>query len=295
MTNGDRRDDAQPLRASARTLDVLEYVGQQGYPVSAAQIGRACGIPRSSLYKLLNVLEERGYLASLPDDAGWTPGQRLLDLRSDSLLFVHGMLVLETLEHGGGRMSPEDLAATTELAPDLVERLLGALAGYGLVMPGYDGTFGLGLRFVSMASRVGWAERLQLAARPVLVRLRDETSETASLIVEDAGEALYLDQVESHFDLRCRGWVGRRVPLAGTSVGAAFADASCAHIVKDAVEPGVTAVTCAVPGYQPKSGINVIGPTWRLEEHGLEDVAARVCAAASELAAAYGATLSPAL
>ena len=297
MPRRDRHDDAQPLRASARTLDVLEYVGQQGYPVSATQIGEACDIPRSSLYKLLHALEERGYLAALPGEAGWTSGRRLLDLRSDSLLFVHGMLVLEALEQGGGRLSPDDLAAATLLPPALVGRLLVALADYGLVMAGYDGTYGLGLRFVSMASRVGWAERLQLTARPILVRLRDDTGETASLIVEDAGQALYLDQVESIFDLRCRGWVGRRVPLEGTSVGAAFREtAGCrAHAVKDAVEQGVTAVSAAVPGMVPKAGVNVIGPTWRLEKRGLDAIAETVCAAAEELTAAYTATLHPAL
>jgi DNA-binding IclR family transcriptional regulator len=297
MTNGETHDDTHPLRASARTLDVLEYVGQQGYPVSAAQIGEACGIPRSSLYKLLRVLEERGYLADLPDEAGWAPGGRLVDLRADSLLFVHGMLVLETLERGGGRMSPEDLAAATDLPPELVGRLLVALADHALVMAGYDGTYGLGLRFVSMASRVGWAERLQLTARPVLVRLRDESGETASLIVEDAGQALYLDQLESRFELRCRGWVGRRVPLEGTSVGAAFTESGgcSAHVVKDAVEQGVTAVSAAVTGMVPRAGVNVIGPTWRLEERGIDAVAEIVCAAAAELTAAYEATLHPAL
>ena len=293
----DETRDAQPLRASTRTLDVLEYVGQQGYPVPAAEIGEACRIPRTSLYKLLHVLEDRGYLASLPDDAGWTPGRRLLDLRSDSLLFVHGMLVLETLERGGGRMSPEDLAAATDLPLELVSRLLVALADHSLVMVGLDGTYGLGLRFVSMASRVGWAERLQLTARPILMRLRDATGETASLIVEDAGQALYLDQVESHFNLRCRGWVGRRVPLEGTSVGAAFKQTGgcSAHVVQDAVEQGVTAVSAAVAGMVPKAAVNVIGPTWRLEERGLDDVCALVCAAVDELTAAYEGTLSPAL
>lgn len=295
MTGAPARDEGRPPRATTRTLDVLEYVGQQGLPVSAADIGSACGIPRSSLYKMLRVLEQRGYLVCLPGDAGWTSGQRLLDLRSDSLLFVHGMVVLEALERGGGRLSAEEIAGASELPPDLVERILVALAGHGLVMPGYDGTFGLGLRFVSMASRVGWAERLQLAARHVLVRLRDETEETASLMVEDAGQALYLDQVESHFDLRCRGWVGRRVPLQGTSVGAAFADDTRPHVVKDAVEPGVTAVSCAIAGLDPRAGVNVIGPTWRLEQRGIEGVAELVQAAATELAGAYAATLSPAL
>jgi urocanate hydratase len=297
MPNGASHDEAQHVRASARTLDVLEYVGQQGCPVTAAQIGEACGIPRTSLYKLLRVLEDRGYLADLPEDTGWTPGTRLLDLRHDSLLFVHGMLVLETLERGGGRMSPEDLAAATDLPSDLVGRLLVALADHGLVMAGYDGTYGLGLRFVSMASRVGWAERLQLTARPILVKLRDETGETASLIVEDAGQALYLDQLESHFELRCRGWVGRRVPLDGTSVGAAFRETGgcSAHVVKDAVEQGVTAISAAVGGLVPRAGVNVIGPTWRLEERSVDAVAALVCAAAAELTAAYEATLHPTL
>ena len=288
-------DEGQPIRATTRTLDVLEFVGQQGLPVTAAEIGTACDIPRSSLYKLLRVLEERSYLVCRAEDAGWAPGQRLLDLRSDSLLFVHGMAVLEAIECGGGRLSLEDVADRAELPRDMVERILVALAGHGLVMPGYDGTFGLGLRLVSMASRVAWAERLQLTTRPLLVRLRDESGETASLIVEDAGEALYMDQVESRFELRCRGWVGRRVPLVGTSVGAAFRDASCAHVVDDAVEPGVTAISAAVPGLEPKAGVNVIGPTWRLQERGLAEVADLVCAAAGDLAEAYAATLSPAL
>lgn len=295
MADASPHDEGRPLRATTRTLDVLEHVGQQGLPVPAADISAACGIPRSSLYKMLRVLEERGYLVCLPGDAGWTSGQRLLDLRSDSLLFVHGMVVLESLERGGGRLSTEEIAAASELPPELVKRTLAALAGHGLVMPGYDGTFGLGLRFVSMASRVGWAERLQLVARPLLVRLRDHTGETASLIVEDGGQALYLDQVESNFELRCRGWVGRRVALVGTSVGAAFTDVSCAHVVEDAVEPGVTAVSAAVPGLVPNAGVNVIGPSWRVRQRGLEEVAELVCAAAGDLAGAYAATLDPAL
>lgn len=290
-----RGEETQPSRATTRTLDVLEFVGQQGLPVTAAEIGAACHIPRSSLYKLLRALEERGYLSCRPGEAVWTSGQRLLELRSDSLPFVHGMAVLEAMERGGGSLGVDDLATRTQLPAELVERILVALAGHGLVMPGYDGTFALGLRFVSMASRVAWTERLQLIARPVLVRLRDETAETASLIVEDDGEALYLDQVESHFDLRCRGWVGRRVPLEGTSAGAAFGDPSVAHVVKDAVEAGVTAVSCAIHGVDPRAGVNVIGPTWRLEQRGLGEVAGLVRAAAAGLAEAFAATPNPAL
>ena len=287
--------EGRALKATSRTLDVLEFVGRQGLPVTASDIGSACGIPRSSLYKLLRVFEERGYLASMPGDAGWTPGQRLLELRADSLLFVHGMAVLGAFETSGGGLCAEDVATRSGLPRDMVDRLLVAMAGHGLVIPASDGTFGLGSRFISMASRVGWAERLQLTARPTLVRLRDASGETASLLMEDAGQALYLDQVESRFDLRCRGWVGRRVPLEGTSVGAAIADSSRAHIVEDAVDAGVTAIACAIPGIEPWAGVSIIGPTWRLRQGGLSVWADLVFSAARELAEAYTATLSPSL
>lgn len=288
------QDGETAIRAASRTLDVLEFVGQQGLPVSAAEISEACEIPRSSLYKLLRTLEARGYLAARPGDGGWTPGHRLVQLRSDSLLFVHAMAVLEALERGGGRLGVEDLSGRTGLPRDMVERVLAGLAAHDLTVSGYDGTFGLGLRLVSLASRVGWVERLQFTARPILVHLRDESRETASLVIEDSGEALYLDQVESHFDLRCRGWAGRRVPLHGTSVGAAFADPSRAHVVHDGVEAGVTAVCCAVRGLQPNVGVNIIGPTWRLEQGGLDRWTEVVCSAARELETVYAGILDPA-
>ena len=150
-----------------------------------------------------------------------------------------------------------------------------------------SGTYGLGRRLLGLASRVGWVEGLQLAARPILTGLRDDSGETASLLLEDSGQALYLDQVESHFDLRCRGWVGRRVALEGTSVGAAFADPSRPQVVPDAVDKGVTAIACAADGIVPTVGVNIIGPSWRLQARGLDQLTGLVQVAAGELAAAY--------
>jgi DNA-binding IclR family transcriptional regulator len=231
------------------------------------------------------MLQSRGYLVYRSAEKGWTPGQRLLGLRADSLEFEHGIAVLELFGAGGGGLSVEDIETRSGLSREMVGRILTALAGFGLVVPCSDGTYALGRRLLGLASRVGWVESLQLAARPALTRLRDESRETASLLLEDAGQALYLDQVESRFDLRCRGWVGRRVPLEGTSVGAAFADPTRSHIVADAVEMGITAIASAVGGIEPAVGVSVIGPTWRLEERGLDRVADLVQVAARELAA----------
>jgi IclR family acetate operon transcriptional repressor len=283
---GAKAGAGRAAKAASRTLDILEFVGRRSFPASAASIAAACGIPRSTLRELLRMLQSRGYLVYRSAEKGWTPGQRLLGLRADSLEFEHGIAVLELFGAGGGGLSVEDIETRSGLSREMVGRILTALAGFGLVVPCSDGTYALGRRLLGLASRVGWVESLQLAARPALTRLRDESHETASLLLEDAGQALYLDQVESRFDLRCRGWVGRRVPLEGTSVGAAFADPTRSHVVADAVEMGVTAIACGVGGIEPAVGVSIIGPTWRLEERGLDRVADLVQAAARELAAA---------
>jgi IclR family acetate operon transcriptional repressor len=283
---GAKAGAGRAAKAASRTLDILEFVGRRSFPASAASIAAACGIPRSTLRELLRMLQSRGYLVYRSAEKGWTPGQRLLGLRADSLEFEHGIAVLELFGAGGGGLSVEDIETRSGLSREMVGRILTALAGFGLVVPCSDGTYALGRRLLGLASRVGWVESLQLAARPALTRLRDKSRETASLLLEDAGQALYLDQVESRFDLRCRGWVGRRVPLEGTSVGAAFADPTRSHVVADAVEMGVTAIACGVGRIEPAVGVSIIGPTWRLEERGLDRVADLVQAAARELAAA---------
>ncbi len=287
MSGKDRPpDSAKAARAASRTLDILEYVDRQTAPVPAATIVSACGIPRSTLRDLLRMLQTRGYLVYRTAEKGWTPGRRLSASRADSLEFEHGIAVLELFGSGGGGLSIEDVAERSGLSFGWAGRILAALADFGLVVACADGTYALGRRLLGLASRIGWVEALQLAARPCLTRLRDASGETSSLLLEDSAQALYLDQVESRFELRCRGWVGRRVPLDGTSVGAAFSDPSRPHIVADAVETGVTAIACAVPGLQPSVGVNIIGPSWRLEKRGLDQLADLVGAAANELAQA---------
>jgi DNA-binding IclR family transcriptional regulator len=280
---GKPADSGRAAKAASRTLDILEFVGRRSLPVSAATIAAACDIPRSTLRELLRMLQGRGYLVYRSTERGWTPGQRSLGLRADSLEFEHGIAVLELFGAGGGGLSLDEIVSLSGLSPEMVGRILTALAGFGLIMPGFDGTYSIGRRLLGLATRVGWVEGLQLAARPVLTRLRDGSGETASLLLEDAGQALYLDQVESRFELRCRGWVGRRVRLEGTSVGAAFADPSRAHVVADAIDTGVTAIACAAGAIEPPVGVNIIGPTWRLEERGLDELAGLVKAAAREL------------
>ncbi|HET6495929.1 MAG TPA: helix-turn-helix domain-containing protein [Thermoleophilia bacterium] len=284
--------DGRVAQAASRTLDVLEFFECQSVPVSASGIASACGIPRSSLYTLLRMLRGRGYVSYSRADRGWICGRRLLDRKADGFRFADGMAVVEVVAAGGGGLTAAEVAARSGLPGDTVGAVLTALEGEDLVLPGYDGTFAVGRRLVALESPFGWTERLQSIARPILVHLRDASGETASLVVQDGDDALYLDQVESFYELRCGGWAGRRVSRTGTSAGEAFADVSRAHVVADAVEAGVTAITCAAAGIIPPVGVNVIGPTWRVEERGIEELADLVQVAAGKLAAAYVATRS---
>ncbi len=86
--------------------------------------------------------------------------------------------------------------------------------------------------------------------------------------------------------MRCgtAGWVGRRVPLAGTATGAAFADRSTSHVASDAVETGVTAITCALDLVGDDAAVGITAPSWRIEEFGLPRARQIVEAVAHEIA-----------
>ena len=115
------------------------------------------------------------------------------------------------------------------------------------------------------------------------MRLRDATSETANLIILDGDHAIYVDQVESSYALRHSGWVGRRVPLAGTATGAAFDDRTTSHVAKDAVETGVTAIACAIDIPDFDAAVGITAPSWRIEEFGIPRAQGMVEAVAQEI------------
>jgi DNA-binding IclR family transcriptional regulator len=54
--------------AAGHALDVLGLIARHGEPVPAAAIARDLGLPRSSVYHLLAVLVERGYVRHLPEE-----------------------------------------------------------------------------------------------------------------------------------------------------------------------------------------------------------------------------------
>jgi DNA-binding IclR family transcriptional regulator len=119
----------------------------------------------------------------------------------------------------------------------------------------------------------------------VLATLRDTTGETANLVVRDAEEAVYLDQVESLHALRHAGWAGRRIALARGAAAAALSGAAGPQVATDAVEVGVTAIACRVPlAAEPTTAVSVTAPSARMTGRRLTLSCTAVKRAANELA-----------
>jgi DNA-binding IclR family transcriptional regulator len=54
--------------AATRALRVLRYLASQPDPVPLDAIARACGLPRSSAYHLMEAMVEEGFVVHLPDE-----------------------------------------------------------------------------------------------------------------------------------------------------------------------------------------------------------------------------------
>lgn len=65
---------ATRIPAAERTLAILRTMARASGPVTAAGLARDLGIPRSSVYQLLDVLASSGFVTHLPAEQRWTLG-----------------------------------------------------------------------------------------------------------------------------------------------------------------------------------------------------------------------------
>ncbi len=70
------------IPAAERTLAILQALAAAQGPVSAAALARDLGIPRSSVYQLLEVLRESGFVAHLADERRWRLGLTAFEVGS---------------------------------------------------------------------------------------------------------------------------------------------------------------------------------------------------------------------
>jgi DNA-binding IclR family transcriptional regulator len=119
-----------------------------------------------------------------------------------------------------GRAGIKEISDHTGFPPPTAHRIVATLVGRRYleqdpVTKGYI----LSLKFLELGSLVQHRFDLARIARPHLELLVAETRESASLVVRDGDEAVYLDHVQDDHMLQLFTRVGARVPLYATGVG----------------------------------------------------------------------------
>jgi DNA-binding IclR family transcriptional regulator len=271
--------------SAVRPVEVLTLLATAGRPVPAAMIARECGIPRSSTYEIVRELTAAGFAE--PAEGGFKVGPRAREL-AGGVTIAGALAVLESFDQDVRHLTPAELCRRSGLPLARVEPLVDDLAGAGLLSVA-DGSVSLGVRIAALAARSEPLHRLRVAARPVLGTLRDDTGETANLVVRDGDHGVYLDQVESRHALRHAGWAGRTIGLDAGAAAGALSGAAGVQVARDAVEVGVTAVACRVPGSDdPAAAVGVTAPTARMTSRRLTLCRTAVRRAADELAEVLG-------
>lgn len=81
-----RSTDAKPAEvkvpAALRTLLILQALGRAGSPMTAQALANKLDIPRSSVYQLLEVLEQQGFVVHFPEEKRWSLGVAAFELGS---------------------------------------------------------------------------------------------------------------------------------------------------------------------------------------------------------------------
>ena len=204
-----------------------------------------------------------------------------------------------------GPLSLAELVDATGVSRPTAYRLAVALTSHGLVGRDLEGRFRLGLRLLAWGTRAAAPAGLIESAGPVLVRLRDETDESAQLYVREGDRRVCIAVAERPTGLRDTVPVGASLPLDAGSGGTVLrAWSRDAPTTLSAVrsrgwvesvaerEAGVASVSAPVlgPGAVAVAAISVSGPIERLGRRPGGRLAAPVVTAARALERAAGLT-----
>lgn len=121
------------------------------------------------------------------------------------------------------RLGVSDIARELTMHKSTVHRLLAALESEGFVRQFDDRRYTLGWIVFELGAALKIPERVREVVLGELEALVVATGETAHLAILDEGEVLYIEKVESPYNLRMPSAVGRRVPLHCTALGKVLA------------------------------------------------------------------------
>lgn len=196
------------------------------------------------------------------------------------------LLVVAAESHEG--IGLVDASRAVQLAPSTVTRMLRTLESSGFVQRRDNGNYVAGAELIRLGALHSAESPLHRLAQPSLDQLAGTTGESCYLAIPlDREWATYVRMSPSSRAVRHVGWLGRRLPRAGSAVGAALdgrVGIDGAAIVHAGVEPDTTAIAVPIRSNAEIIGaINVVGPTFRMSQVVQHDIAVAAVAAAAAL------------
>jgi len=133
---------------------------------------------------------------------------------------VRAITVLKALGRSTNAYGVTELGTATGLSKATVFRLLGALENEGMVArDGSSGAYRLGPQVISLGASALSTTDLRAIAHDELVRLADESGETATLEILADAEVVVVEEVQARFLLGATPEIGRSWPVHATSTG----------------------------------------------------------------------------
>jgi IclR family transcriptional regulator, acetate operon repressor len=249
-------------------------------------------------------------------------------MRDTSVQSVHRAIsILQVLAlHGAAGVT--EIAAELGVHKSTVFRLLATLEARGLVEQNSErGRYQLGYGVVQLAAGATKMDDLSLLSRPVCRRLAETVCETVNVAVHDGRAVISIDQVLGSPAITTVNWVGQRTPMHATSAGKVFMahmdpeqlDALLAEGLEtytphtivdpstlnrelalvrkrgyahtmDEYEIGLAAIGAPIRTLDGHliAAVTASGPTFRINEDTLPDLAEQVLAAAAEISQRHG-------
>ncbi len=239
-----------------------------------------------------------------------------------------GLTVLKQLARGGAATLTE-LAESIDMPPSSTHRILSTLQEQGFAdLEEATQKWSIGIEAFRAGSAYLVRTNLVEAAMKTMRRLMEETGETANLAIADAGDVVFIAQVETHNPIRAFFRPGSRGPLHSSGIGKALLasmsdDAATAiieasrleqHTPKTLSSPdalradlhtirkrrwsldneerylGMRCVASTIfNAYgEPVAGISVSGPTIRFPDEGLDALGRKVRLAAEQVTGLIG-------
>ncbi|MFC4002730.1 IclR family transcriptional regulator C-terminal domain-containing protein [Prauserella oleivorans] len=154
-----------------------------------------------------------------------------------------GFAVLQAFDEQRTNPTLAELAAATGLARPVVRRILITLENLGYVR-GEAGRWSLTPRVLSIGHHYSASHAVVEVSQPHLLRLAEQTNESASLAALDGSEVVYIGRVPVRRIMSINVAIGTRIPAHATSLGRVLLAWAPAERVQQVIdETGLRAFT----------------------------------------------------